>query len=163
MNWKKPIYLGAMFCGAMFYVLGSQCSYGYVADIPINRANLKTYCPFLKVDALRVNETNNEYVLFTVSLIPTKTQESEHFTADLHIGVTNDFIVYTSVQAQRITDGPLLKDLPERLKARCVKFQFCVGVKYLAKAQFSIVENYGEPYASASAYEIDLEDFANQK
>ncbi|MGA2684912.1 MAG: hypothetical protein ABSF51_07650 [Verrucomicrobiota bacterium] len=155
----------------IFYFLAAQCAKGYMEVIQINHTNLKTYCSFLKIKAVPIHQTNNECIVFTVSVIPTEKQQSDLFEGILYIGTTNDFVAQASVQPERIFGGAymperilgsrLAKDIPKQLKAKCVMFQFDVGVKYLAKSQFTVEEIPGP--GGGTAYTFDLKDFADDK
>ena len=147
----------------VLYFFTMQCAEGYVADVPINHTNLKTDFSFLKIKALHIHRTNDEYIVFIVSVIPTKHQASSHFEGILYISSTNDFVAQASVQAGKVSDERLLKDVPERLKSKCVMFEFGVSAKYLTKSQFTVEETTSPLPASATAYEISLKDFANDE
>ena len=142
-------------------------TYGFLAEIQISQANLKTDYSFLKIKTVRFNFTNDPVVYFTVIVIPRdKRQQSEHFEGHLEINdaSTKDshkVICYTSVEARKFT-GTIIDEIPKPLRAKCIAFEFGVAVKYLEASQFRVEEIAGE-FASPADYCFNLKEFADEK
>ena len=89
-------------------IFAVQRACGYVAEIQINHANLKTDYSFLKIKTVRLNFTNNPVVFFTVIVMPKdKQQQSKHFKGrldiyDASLKDSHKIIGYTSVGARKL-------------------------------------------------------------
>jgi hypothetical protein len=146
----------------------TQRAYGYVAEIRINHANLKTDYSFLKIKTVRLNFTNDPVVFFTVIVMPKgKRQQSEHFKGNLEINdasMTNSqkVICYTSVEARKLTGGTIFDEIPKSMRAKCIVFEFGVAVKFLETSEFRVEETAGE-FDPLADYCFNLKEFADDK
>mgnify|MGYP001555831140 FL=1 len=55
-----------------------------------------------------------------------------------------------------------MNEIPERLRAKCIAFQFGVAVKYLEASKFTVEEIAGE-FASPTDYRFNLKEFADEE
>jgi hypothetical protein len=157
MNSKLLLCLALVLSG----IFATQHAYGYVAEIQIKPANLKTDYSFLKIKTVRLGFTNDRVVLFTVVVTPKdKRQQSEHFEGNLGINDTNGYIASTSVQARA---GGFTEDIPKPLRGKCIVFQFTVAAKYLETSEFRVEETYGELDGAPVDYIFKLKEFADEK
>jgi hypothetical protein len=150
-------------------VFATQCAYGYVAEIQINHANLKTDFSFLKIKTVRINFTNDDVVVFTVIVTPKDKQQSEHFEGLLEISDTNigshGYIAQTLVQARKLLNQLPIQEIPKPLRSKCVVFQFSVVVKYLETSEFRVEETTGDVAGDGAPvdYIFNLKEFADEK
>src|SRR5580704_18463548 len=147
-------------------LFATQCAYGFVAEIQINHANLKTYCPVVTIKTTRPNWTNDEVVFFTVIVFPKDKQRSDHFSGRLEISDTDVgkhfFIALTMVEPRKYL-GLLNEEVPKSLQDKCIKFEFGVAVKYLQTSEFRVEETYGGPDGAPTDYIFNLKEFADEK
>jgi len=138
----------------------------YEVEIQLNHSNLKTNFSFLEIKTVHISYTNNEVVAFTVLVI--QTNKSENITGCLEVRETNskgsnNYIVYTSVQGQKLTGGSIIDGIPEPLRSKCVVFHFSVAAKYLETSAFRIEETAGKFGSSPVDYCFNLKEFADEK
>ncbi len=149
-----------------FCSFATQRAYGYVAEIQINHANLKTDFSFLKIKTAHINFTNNEVVFFTVVVIP----KDKHYIYsgnleinDASIKGSHKVIGDTSVEARQLTGGTIFDEIPKPLRAKCIVFEFGVAVKFLETSEFRVEESYGEFDGGPSDYIFNLKEFADER
>src|ERR1035438_8474937 len=123
------------------FVTESLCA--YEVEIQLNHTNLKTNFSFLEIKTFHISYTNNDVVAFTVLVI--QTNKSEKVTGYLEIRDTNakgsnNYIVYTSVQGQKLTGGSIIEVVPEPLRSKCIVFHFSLAAKYLETSAFKVEE-----------------------
>ncbi|MGD0252485.1 MAG: hypothetical protein ABSC01_07285 [Verrucomicrobiota bacterium] len=139
-------------------IFATQCAYGFVSEVQINHTNLIKDYSFLQINTVRIHYTNNETILFTVTVTPKEKQQSEHFEGFLKINDTNigghGFIAQTSVGARMI---------PKALRSKSISFQFLVSAKYLETSEFRVEETYGELDGAPVDYIFNLKEFADEK
>jgi hypothetical protein len=138
-------------------IFATQHAYCSEAEIQINHANLVKDYSFLQISSLRIPYTNNETVLFTVTVTPKEKKQSVYFLGHLRISDTNTgsqgFIVQTSVAARMVPKGS---------RSKSISFQFLVSAKYLETSEFRVEEIAGE-FASPTDYIFNLKEFADEK
>jgi hypothetical protein len=153
---KLLLCLALVLSGIIFYSFATLNAYGFVAEIQINPANLKTDYSFLKINTVRVVFTNNPVVYFTVIVTPKdKRQQSDNFEGNLTINDpsikdSHKVIGYTSVTARKSTDGT-------------IRFHFGIAVKYLETSEFRVEESYGKFGDAPIDYIFNLKEFADEK
>jgi hypothetical protein len=144
----------------------TQRAYGYVAEVQINHANLKTDYSFLKIKTKHINLTNNEVVNFIVVVIPKDKDYIYSGTLwinDASIKGSHKTICDTLVQARKLTARTMIDEIPKPLRAKCIVFEFNVAVKYLETSEFWVEESYGEFDAGPTDYCFNLKEFADEK
>jgi hypothetical protein len=160
MKQKTIIAFTLLFCGFLL-----QQSQGFqTAPIELNRTNLNVDCPFLLIKAIHMPKPNNETVFFTVIVMPSDAHKPENFEGWLEIEDNQRRIVMVQVCTSKspFTITEIRENVPMKLRAKCVAFQFEVSTNYLAASSFKLVEPHIKFDDNPETYHFNLENFADK-
>ncbi len=160
MNSKLPLclvlVLGGCFC--------SQTVQAFWMTIPLNRANITTEAPFLRIVPTHSALTNNQMVQFSVIVLLKDKSDAEWLSGSLIVRDSQEAkqdLVETSVRADSVPEGIPLTAVPRSWAGKCKVFHFAVAEHLLANSEFSV--NCGAGFATGDAYVFNLKGFADKK
>jgi hypothetical protein len=148
-----------LFCGLFI-----QQSRGFqTPPIEMNRTNLNVDYPFLLIKVIHIPKPNNETVFFTVIVMPKDAHKPENFEGWLEVEDNQKRIVMAQVCPSKspFTITEIRDDVPKKLMAKSVAFQFEVSTNYLATSSFKLVEPRMKLDDNPEAYRFNLKNFTN--
>lgn len=140
----------------------------YWVSVPVNRTNITTAAPFLRIKALPFHTTNDEVVYFTVmvtsndksQVVEGGLQVNDHYTQSGHKCI----IANVPVQFREITDRRSMPDEIRPQPAKCTIFHFTVATRYLTDAEFCVnVSVDPKLFSAGTSYCFNLKEFADEK
>jgi hypothetical protein len=150
-----------LFCGLFL-----QQSLGFqTSPIEMNRTNLNVDYPFLLIKVIHIPKPNNETVFFTVVVMPMDAHDPENFEGWLEVEDNQKQIITVQVCPSRspYKIAEVRDNVPKKLIAKSIAFQFSISTNYLVKSSFKLVEPRMKLDDSPNTYHFNLKDFSVNK
>ena len=161
---QKLLLCLALVLGGIFY---SQPTYAYTIGIQVNRTNIATAAPFIRIVPTRIGPTNNPAVWFRIYLL-TNDYAGEKFVSSSVIvadsPASSSCLARTKVQAEEPLKGEDPAAVPKSWAGKYKVFEFFVADRVLANSEFSVGFTKDPILGSAGTdYDFNLKEFAGEK
>jgi hypothetical protein len=158
---KLILCLALVLCGCFY----SQNARAFWMTIALNRTNIVTTAPFLRIDSTPFGLTNNPVVAFSVFVLLKDKDEAELLSGSLTVKDDEDakpYLVETRVEAEDLPDGIVPTAIPKSWAGKCKVFRFAIAARLLGHSDFCV--NFATRYGgTGDAYDFNLKEFADEK
>jgi hypothetical protein len=161
---SKLLLCLALVLSGCFY---SRTAHAYVALIPLNRTNIATTAPFLRIVSTHYGLTNNPITEFSVFVLLKNKSDVETTSGILTVKDaqqkdSDTYIVNTLVQSRKLPGG--VTSIPKSWAGKCIVFRFAVATRLLGNSDFC-VEQMDDPKfpGGGEVFEFNLQEFADEK
>jgi hypothetical protein len=145
----------------------SQTAQAYWATVQLNRANIVTTAPFVRIIPTYFGLTNNPMVEFSVFVLLKDNGGSQLQSGSLAVNdsqETKPYLVGTQVQAREVLQGDIPAAVPKSWVGKCKVFHFSVAARLLTNSEFSVGYTADAKWGTAGTeYIFRLLEFAGKK
>ena len=155
---SKLLLCLALVLGGYFAPLTVQAYWGLV---PVDRANMDSTTPFVRMVSIPFGTTNDSRVAFSIYVLPKDKAGARLFSGNL--AVKNDvgkFIASSPVRP-KLEPEVVPKAVPKSWAGKCLVFEFSVAADHLSQSEFDLNETGDLKWGTSGiAFQFKLHEFA---